>query len=344
MKIIIEYDSSWRNSFLDGSNNEPLPKKGRKFVGSMTSLRQSENYKKHEVTIDTVMGVLNRLIGDQRKLYQARKDADHYFFKDLESSITFDDVKRNQVLTEEMTYIRNISGSTDQNSFTGIIKSDDVMFSSDYSKEFWGVLGLEFEEVCQFIIDDTLVNSDMELNPLVIIARLEALNKEKAVENIGLANEAMTELHKTFPDINYQNNKELIMPISIYCSALYLQLIRLEKKYDMKSAKTKAGGISGISKRGFTKKDFMNRFTTGDRKKIWGNPYIRKERIKGIGEVTSLMTKASGTLEIEIPVDKEKGLEIKNMIESAGVSSFYLGKKGLAYVSSINPRPSRRNK
>jgi len=90
MKIIIEYDSSWRNSFLDGSNNEPLPKKGRKFIGSMTSLRKPENFKKHELTLDTVMGVLNRLIGDQRKLYQARKDADHYFFKDLESSITFD--------------------------------------------------------------------------------------------------------------------------------------------------------------------------------------------------------------------------------------------------------------
>ena len=68
MKIIIEYESSWRNSFLDGSNNEPLPKNGRKFVGSMTSLRKSENYIKHEVTLDTVMGVLNRLIGDRKSV------------------------------------------------------------------------------------------------------------------------------------------------------------------------------------------------------------------------------------------------------------------------------------
>jgi hypothetical protein len=28
MQIIIEYESSWRNSFLDGSNNQPLPKGG----------------------------------------------------------------------------------------------------------------------------------------------------------------------------------------------------------------------------------------------------------------------------------------------------------------------------
>lgn len=335
MKIIIEYDSTWRNSFLDGSNNEPLPKKGRKFVGSMTSLRKLENFKKHELTLDTVMGVLNRLIGDQRKLYQARNDSDNYFFRNLESAITFDDVERKKILTEEMTYIRNISGSTDQNSFTGIVKSDDIMFSADYSKEFWGVLGLEFDEVCRFIIDDNTVEEEVMLNPLSIISRLEFLNKEKAVENIGLANDAMNELHKHFHDINYQNNKELIMPISIYCSALYLQLTRLEKKYDMDSAKTKAGGISGISKRGFTKKDFMNRFTSGEKKKIWGNPHIRKERIKGIGEVTSLMTKASGTLEIEIPMDREEGRELETMIKSAGVSSFYLGKKGLAYVSKI---------
>lgn len=66
-----------------------------------------------------------------------------------------------------------------------------------------------------------------------------------------------------------------------------------------------------------------------------GNPFIKKEKIKGQGEVTSMMTKASGQLEIIIDVDREKGLEIKNLIECAGVSSFYLGKKGLAYVSSI---------
>jgi hypothetical protein len=40
-------------------------------------------------------------------------------------------------------------------------------------------------------------------------------------------------------------------------------------------------------------------------------------------------------LEITIDVDFAKGQEIKTLIENAGVSSFYLGKKGLAYVSNI---------
>ena len=77
----------------------------------------------------------------------------------------------------------------------------------------------------------------------------------------------------------------------------------------------------------------MNRFTTGEKKKIWGNPYMRKERVKGEGEIVSLMTKASGKLEINIDVDRDKAKEIKILIENAGVSSFYFGKKGLAYLS-----------
>lgn len=338
MKIIIDYESSWRNSFLDGNNNEPLPKKGRKFIGSMTNLRKPENFKKRQITLDTVMGILNRVIGDQRKLYQARGD-DNYFFKDIDSvesdKVLFND---NAIETTEMTYIRNISGSTDQNSFTGAIKTDDEMFSSDYSAEFWGVLALGFEALCQFIIAKNKVSAEIDANPISIIAKLEVLNKEKPVENEGLANKAMQELAKAFEDIEYLNKKGEIMPISLYCSALYLQLERLSARFDMASAKTKAGGISGISKRGFTTKDFMNRFTTGEKKKIWGNPYVRKERIKGIGEVTSLMTKASGQLEIVLDIPRDKAREIETMIENAGVSSFYLGKKGLAYVSSINTR------
>lgn len=333
MKIIINYESSWRNSFLDPntSNNEPLPKNGRKFIGSMTSLKKPENFIKREVTLDTVMGLLNRVIGDQRKLYQARS-SDDYFFKEIDyadsNKVIFKDTS---IETNEMTYIRNITGSTDQNSFTGAIKTNDAMFSSDYSAEFWGVLALDFEALCQFIVSNTKVTATIAANPVSIIGRLELLNKEKAVANEGIANEAVECLKQTFEGIEYLNKKSEIMPISLYCSSLYLQLDRLG--FNMDSAKTKAGGISGISKRGFTTKDFMNRFTSGDKKKIWGNPYIRKERIKGIGEVTSLMTKASGQLEINLDVSREKAKEIKIMIENAGVSSFYLGKKGLAYIS-----------
>jgi len=342
MKIIIDYESSWRNSFLEGNNNESLPKKGRKFVGSMTSLKKPENFIKREVTLNTVMGILNRLIGDQRKLYQSRNDA-NYFFKEIDFSET-DKVLFNDNATEtnEMTYIRNISGSTDQNSFTGAIKTNDAKFSSDYSEEFWGVLGLDVKEVCEFITSESFeVSAKVSLNPIVLVERIEFLAKEKNIDNEGMVTSVIEKLCNKFPELvtdksptPYIENSGSVKPIRLYSAALYLQLERLENKFDMESAVTKAGKVTGFSKRGFNgKRDFIKNFVTGGEKKIWGNPYIRKERIKGVGEVVSLMTKARGQLEIKLDISRDKAKEIRGMIEDAGVSSFYLGKKGLAYIS-----------
>nr|WP_275715387.1 type I-Fv CRISPR-associated protein Cas5fv [Sulfurimonas sp. SAG-AH-194-L11] len=145
-------------------------------------------------------------------------------------------------------------------------------------------------------------------------------------------------MDNNFNGTNYLNNKGLVVPSTLYCSSLYIQYNRLLNKYDMSSVLTKSGTISGISKRIFTKKDFMNRFTTGDKKKIFGNPYIKKEFIKGEGQVTSTLQKANGTLDITLDIPREKAKELKRLIENAGVSSFYIGKKGLAYVTNIDPR------
>jgi hypothetical protein len=340
MKILIKYESSWRNSFLDGSNDEELPKKGRKIIASGTNLNDRshpENYIKREITLNTVMGVMNRLIGDQRKLYQSRQEKS-YYFRQIEPVVSFID---NSTLTNEMTYIRNITGSNDQNSFTGMIKINDVIFQSEYSREFWGVLALELNDLFSYIVDNKRVEGLIELDPLAICKRFDELKKIKPIEKQGLVKKAVKALDRCFPGTNYFNKKGEVAPSTIYCSSLYLQLERLSERFDMGSALTKSGTIGGISKRIFTKKDFMNRFTTGDKKKIWGNPYMRKERKKGEGEVVSLMTKASGKLEIKIDVDREKAKEIKRLIENAGVSSFYLGKKGLAYVTDIDTRELR---
>ena len=210
-------------------------------------------------------------------------------------------------LNEEIVYIRNITGSTDQNSFTGMIKGNDPIFSSDYSNAFWGILTLDFEAVCQFIVNpDFEVENTRLFDPLSVLDQLEQFNKLKAVEVIGIVEEALAELKANFPMLNTYDGKGLINPIMFYCSALYLQVSRLSNSFDLSNALTKSGGISGISKRGFTPKDFMDRFTTGKKKPIWGNPYILKEKRKGEGEVTSLLTKANGTLEIQFEYSTRK--------------------------------------
>lgn len=337
MKISIEYEASWRNSFLDGDNNSKLPPGGREYLGSMTTLKKDDNFIQRDVTLDTVMGLLNRLIGDQRKLYQARNSKD-YYFEDLESKVSFED---KPLLTNEIVYVRNMNGSTDQKSFSGVIKTNDPMLTSDYSNMFWGVLALNLDELCDFISDESFeVEKSIELDPLVLIERLDFIQKEKSIVTNEKLVVAKNILEKHFPldesgknGFKPFNKKNEFISMPFYCSALYLQMKRLSNRFDMSSAKAARGGITGISHNGFTVKNIMDRFTTGGQKILWGNPYIKKEKVKGQGEVISMLTKASGQLEISIDVDQRKGQEIKELIENAGVSAFYLGKKGLAYVS-----------
>ena len=340
MRIIIEYESSWRNSFLDGSNDEKLPNKGRNFVASMTELKKPENYFQREVTKNTVMGILSRLIGDQRKLYQARASED-YYFADKEELIAFED--KPKVINREIAYIRNMKGSTDQNSFTGMIKVNDPIFLSNYSKEFWGVLALDIEQLCEFILSDKLIkefeiDAPISLDPVSILNRLEIIGKSKPVEADGVLKQASDKLASLFDKYKPLNTKGLQLILPMYCSALYVQMQRLEQRYDMTTAKSKMGGISGISNNGFTPKDLMRAYTTGKSKLIYGNPYVREEFVKGEGKINHNLTKANGQLEITLDINIEQAKELKQMIDNAGVSSFYLGKKGLAYVSDIRLR------
>jgi hypothetical protein len=338
MRITIRYEASWQNSFLDGSNNEPLPKNGRNFIGSMTTMKGEGNFIRHRISKDTVMGILNRLIGDQRKLYQARQSS-NYYFKAIEKELTEADIiDREKSSNAEIVYIRNMSGNEDQNAFTGMIKSTDPAFSSVFSSQLWGVLQLDLNSVLKFINDrDYMVDNSDGFDPLTVINQLELINSFKAVDVSGGVETALNFLKLKYSDVEYKlTAKGQVTPITFYCSALYLQIERLKQQgHDLSEILTAKNGLSGISKRGFTKKDFMVRYTTGKKKLIWGNPYLLKEKRKGEGEVISMLTKASGTLEINLKIPEEKALELQSMIEAAGVSSFYLGKKGLAYVDSL---------
>lgn len=337
VKITIKYESCWRNSFLDGSDDEPLPKKGRTYIASSYLLKrreQPENFIHRKISKSTVMGVLNRLIGDQRKLYQSRQQ-ERYYFSDLEGQVEFLDVP--EVLNQEVIYLRNRNRSTDQNSFTGMILGKDPIFREKYASELWGVLDLEFAQLCQFIASEEFVLTKLRSwDPLSVVERFEVLHKMSLVRLESNVEEAHQILLSTLGVESYLDAKEKLKPSEFYCSALYLQLMRLQKRFDFGGALTKSGGLTGISKKNFTKKNFMKPYTTGPEKFVWGNPYIKKVVVnKGAGMIASSLTKASGVLTIYIRTDKKRARDICNLIEAAGVSSFYLGKKGLAYVSEI---------
>lgn len=331
MEITIDYEASWRNSFLDGNNNEPLPKKGRDYVASSTTLKKdAKNFIRRDITLDTVMGILNRLIGDQRKLYQARA-TDDYFFKEIEPLITFED--KSDKVSSEVVYLRNMKGSYDQNSFCGMIKTSDPLLTADYSAELWGVLAMDLPDVLAFIVTGNDSLKKIALNPLTITARFAEIDKFKLTDIDYFA--AFEKLQRHFDEYRDMNAETVKKATSFYCGALYLKVEQLKQRFDLSSGLSKNGLLAGISKKNVTEKDFMKRFTTGGGKLIYGNPYILKERIKGEGEKISMLTKASGKLIIKLDISREKAREIENMIDCAGVSSFYLGKKGLAYVSNL---------
>lgn len=346
LQLTINYESKWGNSFLDGDNNSPQNKDGRNYLASLKNLNDRNvgeaSFIRRVITGDTVMGVLNRLIGDQRKLYQSRA-SEGYYFKSIEEEgrVVFED--RISAKSDEMVYLRNFSKSTDQNAYSGMINAEHPAFISRFSPYLWGVLYLPLDELCNVILHDSLVPPIERICPIDIATQYETVvGKTKNIkpesselaflDDILAAEQAL----KARFDVSYRNKTESeIQVYSLYCSALYLQVERLSKVHDVSQALTSKGGLPGFSKRGFTYKDFMKAFTTGSGKIVFGNPYYRETMVKGIGKTREMLTKTSGSVLITLDVADEQANEIMTLISNAGVMSFTLGKKGLAYLDKI---------
>lgn len=340
MEITIKYESTWRNSFLEDQegNHKPLPAKGRKYIASGQALGNDKNFIRRNITQETVLGVLCRLIGDQRKLYQARA-SEHFYFKEMEDQITWSD---HPTLWDEIIYLRNISGNDDPNSFTGALKYNAPILNSDFSQMLWHPLGLSQAALVDFIIDDQMVKqvgkqgNPIELTPFGISHRFNEIKKLKPIPITPELEKALEMLSNAVEGSKLFKNDKIAWE-AVYCSALYLQVSRLIKQgQNLEKALSKQGKISGISPNNFTQKDFISKLTTtGKKKMVWGNPYVMKQKIKGQGETVSMLQKARGQLIIQLNLSKDQAKELKQLIENAGVSSFYLGKKGLAYVTKI---------
>lgn len=364
MKIVINYNSTWRNSILNGSNDEPVTK--RTFKASSKSMTPPDV---KSISENTVLGVLSRLVGDQRKLYQVKK-SDDFYFKDM--NISFKEIEKERLVWNETVFLINKDEDRPpQSSYIGVLADNEPLFFSEYSATLWSILDLDLDDLMNFIINPTAEKVQAEVSPTHILNRVlyeilkmdnisfledkikltqDKLDKElkkdkrseKRIQNFtneieSLKNErnipevinferklkeSTSILKKEFPDVDYVEKNGSIYPIRLYAGALYLLINELNKqKVDTSLLVSKNGAIKGFSKRSFNGvRDFLNPLM-GNKKKTTHTPYD--------------LTKADGQLEINIDVDLEKAKELKTMIEYAGVSSFYLGKKGLAYVSDI---------
>lgn len=346
LQLTINYDSKWGNSFLGGNNNSPLPKAGRPYLAALKNLNNSsegeDNFIRRSITKDTVMGVLNRLIGDQRKLYQARASQD-YYFKEIEGNNLVSFIDAVSAENEEMVYLRNFTKSKDKNAFSGMVNANHLAFTSDFSAQLWGVLFLPLSSLCDMVLDNALVNVEVDCCPIAIaeqcnnvISKIKNINTGKALPaDAARVLEVEALLSEKF-GVSYRNASGTDIKVSsLYYSALYVQFERLAEYFDLSPAMSAQGGLSGFSKCTFTYKDFMRAFTTGGGKMLFGNPYYRETLVKGVGKVRDMLKKQSGSLTILLQVDDEKAHEVMTLIRNAGVMSFPLGKKGLAYVDKM---------
>ena len=194
---------------------------------------------------------------------------------------------------------------------------------------------MNLDELLQFIHGKNIKpRIEPLLNPLKILHRFDEIEKIKIPITTDIERAASI-LSNLYPKFLLKELNGQVKPTSLYCSSLYLKLDNLSQKYNTQPIRAPRGGLTGISHNNFTPKNFMERFSTGSQKIIWGNPYVSKIKTKGEGENIFMLAKASGQLIINLNISEIKAKELANLIENAGVTTFHLGKKGLAYVSDI---------
>ena len=117
MKVQIKYDSCWQNSILDDKTSSPNSNT-RKFNKS----KPGGNIQK--ISKNTVLGVLYRLIGDQRTLRKIKKSGNHYF-SDIEDNIDFE-LKKSFDYEELVMLINKSNDRTSDGKYIGVIKDDKI--------------------------------------------------------------------------------------------------------------------------------------------------------------------------------------------------------------------------
>jgi hypothetical protein len=385
--IDIKYNSCWQNSFLDDKE-----KKIAKTGGFARKFNKSKaNGNAQPISKNTILGVLYRLIGEQRTLKEIQ-NSDYSYFKDIEEKITFDLLEKQTTENELVMLINKDNSRTGQGNYIGVIKDDTALFFSKNAPKLWSVLYLSIDEITSFINKPSLIKQEGSSMPRDILnridkiedkqetptlktiekllgeiefgkqkqeERLKTINKDdvktidkikkgisksdEKIKNIiedidinkesNLVFEVLSSLEKHFSEIPKSDylKKGVIYQMGLYAAALYLQADLLEKSgediselyvFQEKGGNKGKKTIHGFSKKGFNGvRDFLNKFSTGGSKKTVKTPFsLRKE---------------NGKLSINLKIEDSKAEEINNMINSAGVSSFYLGKKGLAFVDSI---------
>lgn len=163
----------------------------------------------------------------------------------------------------------------------------------------------------------------------------EILYYENLIKKIGIIN--------TNDSLTYLSSNSIeIIGILIYSLVFWFERIGQRKLIEDVLIKQK-GNISGIATNsgGLTIKDLYSR--VAPKKQSWNSPYmfdtkyLKKKNAKQFNPTSTKLGvgKEDGILEIYIDVNEDVAKELEERIKCVGVSTFQMGKKGLAYVKEI---------
>lgn len=340
MEIKINYNSKWGNSFLDSKLD---------YISSSKGLNQKNNYITKSISDTTILGILYRLIGARKPLNKIIEDdpSKPSFFKlKEENKISF----QNDIIDNsgEIVFLRNKKNNNATGSFRGPLEYDAPQKFPEIA-ELFSLLLYDKRELISFIINDVKINkTDTLIYNINSIA--ENISKIKNNKELILSKDNINEemFLKIKSKINLIFEKKLkvdeksnlaFLAINKFANSL-IDIETNDEKYKKILGKMidKSNKLKGLSDKNFTEKDFYSVFSEGY-KIGFGNPYFyqKKDNNKKNQDVYAkkMLNKENGRLIINIDCSREDGKYIKELIENAGVSSFYIGKKGLAYVEEI---------
>lgn len=348
MEIVINYSGKWGNSFLsppnelnedDVLNNKNVSiHKDRSYVASLSNLNSLKGdvldfYKKRDISLDTVYGVIYRLCGATYNLEKLKiKDKSIISSLIKNKKISFES---KEIETQETVFLRNKELSSERESYSGL--PDDSFLKLENIQKYLNVLNYNRENLLKYLLEDKFFEQETEINDILTLLNL--LNESLDKKNGFLIKE---------DEIEFVNNKYKILFEKEIESKSNLRLLAINKamkefsevNVNSKKYLTSNNTLAGISLNGksFTLKDLMKKFA--EKKIVYGNPYIINSWIKDEENGKNInfnkkLSKSHGQLIINIECDYDTSLELETMIYNAGVSSFYVGKKGLAYIKEI---------
>lgn len=192
MRITIEFDSCWQTSFLSDDEKKPCSSQkdnmnkpsSHGYIQKFVATAKARGETPAPITENTVLGILCRLIGYQKKLYSL-KETDDFYFKDIQDRITFR--LKNRQENDELLYVTNKSDDRcGQGTWLGVLDNDNPWFNSECSFLLWSILFLSKDELLDFILSQAAhiphAHQISEVKPTVLIARLDVLSNAKTLE------------------------------------------------------------------------------------------------------------------------------------------------------------------